>query len=126
MTDQSLLDRAKRPFLRSEGMPIPSARSYVDRTGDLRIAVPVNVRGVLATDEETATQRIRRIADAAIETQTINDMRLAGSDRRASELRNRLISYWTVSTTRQPAPPFPVQKPMARFLASARVDVPKA
>lgn len=64
-SDKSLLDRAKRAFLRTQGAPMPSEASYVERRGEDRVAVLVNVDGVLATYHETATLRIRRAtADA--------------------------------------------------------------
>lgn len=65
-SDRDLLERAKRAFLRMEGAPVPSDASYVEQRGDGRVAVLVNVSGVLATYRETATLRIRRaLADAA-------------------------------------------------------------
>lgn len=61
-SNQPLLDRAKRAFLRIEGAPVPSEASYVEQRGDRRVAVLVNANGLLATYYETAHLRVRRAA----------------------------------------------------------------
>lgn len=60
--DRALLERAKRAFLRTQGAPMPSDASYVEQLGERRVAVLVNVNGLLATYHDTGDLSVRSAA----------------------------------------------------------------